>query len=484
MFAYPDLIPNLIGGEERPAKSGGTIPKIDPDSEECLGNVVRSSAEDVQAAIETASKTQPAWAETPGVKRGAILFDVVSAMQESREELASCVAKEAGKSMKDARGEVDGAIACGRFFAAEGQRLYGRTLPTSAENRWTAVVREPVGIAGLIIAANTPIANVAWKVFPALVCGNACVLKAAEDTPATAWLFGKIAEKAGLPAGLLNIIQGLGAEAGQPLAEHPDIDVLSFTGSTAVGTLLYEIAAKTRKRVSLELGGKNPFVVFDDADAANTIKWAVPSAFSNAGQRCASGSRLLIQEGIYEVFRRAFLEATATLQLGTADSDDLGPVINSRQLDRMLKNITEAKKSGATVLAGGHRAKEKGFYLAPTVLENVDPQSEMSQCELFGPIVCLYKFKDFDDAATLANSTDFGLTAAVHTGSIHRAMEFAKRIKAGIVQINGPTFGSEAHMPFGGSGSSGNGSREPGTEALDIYSNLKNIAFNHLPGAV
>lgn len=484
MFAYPDLIPNLIGGKDRPAKTGSTLPKIDPDSEECLGNFARSDAQDVQLAIDAALQAQPAWASTPGVKRGAILFDVVSAMQECREELAACVAKEAGKSLKDARGEVDGAIACGRFFAAEGQRLYGRTLPTSAENRWIAIVREPVGVAGLIIAANTPIANVAWKVFPALVCGNACVLKAAEDTPATAWLFGKLAEKAGLPPGLLNIIQGFGAEAGQPLAEHADISVLSFTGSTTVGTLLYEIAAKSRKRVSLELGGKNPFVVFDDADMNTALKWAVPSAFSNAGQRCASGSRFILQEGIYDSFRKSLLEATVKLQLGVADSDDLGPVINSRQLERMLKSINEAKLAGATVLAGGHRAKEKGYYLAPTVLENVDLEADISQCELFGPVVCLYKFKDFEEALRLANSTKFGLTAAVHTGSVNRAMEFAKGINAGVVQINGPTFGSEAHMPFGGTGFSGNGSREPGTEALDVYSNLKNIAFNHLPGAV
>lgn len=396
-----------------------------------------------------------------------------------REEIAKIVHLETGKSYKDALGETDGAIALGLFYAGEGQRLYGRTCTSGVINKYGMTIRQPIGIAGLIIAANTPIANVAWKVFPALICGNAAILKASKDTPATAWFFGKIAHKAGLPPGVLNIIEGRGEDAGSPIVEHPDIGVISFTGSTEVGTYIAGACAKRLSRVSLELGGKNPFIVCDDADLENAVKWAVLSAFSNAGQRCAAASRIIVFESVYNQFQAMLIEKTKILKVGTADTDDFGPVINEHQLKMMLGFIERTKICGGTILTGGYRlideAHKNGYYLAPTLIENVDSTSEISMTELFGPIACLYRVKDFNEAIFLANSTLYGLTGCIHTRNVNRAVEFTRRIESGVAVVNAGTYGSEPHMPFGGVKQSGNGTREPGTEALDVYSELKNI---------
>jgi len=414
-----------------------------------------------------------------------ILHDVVMALKQQRETMARIVALETGKSFKLALGETDGAIELGIFYASEGQRLYGRTTTSGTANRYAMTVRQPLGVAGLIIAANTPIANTAWKVFPALVCGNGAVLKAAEDTPATSWLFGKIACDAGLPHGLLNIVQGYGEEAGAPLVMHPNVDVISFTGSTGVGRWIGKQAGEQLKRVSLELGGKNPLVVCDDADLENAAKWVLLSAFSNAGQRCASGSRVLIFDAIYERFVAILVERAKTLRVGPGDEDDFGPVINADQLDNMLLAIEHAKPRGARILTGGARLSDEshrdGYYLAPTLIDNVDPKDEISTSELFGPIACLYRVQDFSEALERANDSPYGLTACIHTQNVHRAMEFMQKVQAGVVVVNAGTYGSEPHMPFGGVKQSGNGSREPGTEALDIYSNLKDVYINFTP---
>jgi len=414
-----------------------------------------------------------------------ILHDMAQGMKKRQEEIARIVASETGKSYKDAFGETGGAIALGFFFAGEGQRLYGRTTTSAVPDKYAMTVRQPVGVAGLIIAANTPIANAAWKVFPALVCGNAAVLKAAEDTPATAWIVGRIAREAGLPAGVLNIIQGFGEEAGAPLVEHPDVGVISFTGSTEVGRYIQRAAGARLAKVSLELGGKNPLVVCDDADLENAAKWVLLSAFSNAGQRCASASRIIIFDSVYDRFRDSLVERTKKLRIGTSDQDDLGPVINENQLNRMLEVVDGSRRRGAVILIGGHRLTDldhrKGFYAAPTLIENVDPHDEISTAELFGPIACLYRAKDFSEALALANDSPYGLTACIHTNSMHRAVQFTAKVQAGVAVVNAGTYGSEPHMPFGGLKQSGNGWREPGTEALDIYSELKDIYINISP---
>jgi aldehyde dehydrogenase (NAD+) len=346
-------------------------------------------------------------------------------------------------------------------------------------------VRQPCGVAGLIIAANTPIANVAWKVFPALICGNAAVLKGAEDTPGTSWLFAKIAHEAGLPPGVLNVIQGFGLECGAKLVEHRYVDVVSFTGSTKVGKWIGEVCGKSLKKVSLELGGKNPLIVCDDADLDEAVKWVCLSAFSNAGQRCAAGSRIIVFDTVYDAFRDKLVTAAKALKVGPNDGDDFGPVINERQIATMLAAIDKAKGEGAQVLTGGERltdpAHAKGFYLAATVIENAAPGADISQHELFGPIACLYRVGGYDRAVALANDSPYGLTACIHTRSVDRGIDFAHKIRSGVAVINAGTFGSEPHMPFGGLRQSGNGSREPGTEALDVYSELKDIYIQVRP---
>ena len=476
------MIPNWINGETCAAKSHETFDKLSPASGRQLCKVARSRSHDVQIAIQTARKAQAEWAEITPVQRGDVLHDVAHGMRRHQNEIAAIVAAETGMSFKAALGETGGAVAQGEFTAGEGRRFYGRTTTSAVANKYAMTIRQPLGVAGLIIAANTPIANVAWKVFPALICGNTAVLKAAEDTPATAWYFGKIAHEAGLPPGVLNIVQGFGEEAGEPLVADPAVDVVSFTGSTAVGRRIASIAGGRLAKVSLELGGKNPLIVCDDADLESAAKWVLLSAFSNAGQRCASGSRIIIFDAVYDKFRAMLVERTQALKVGPGDEDDLGPVINQRQLDNMLAAVQAAQKKGAVILTGGNRLTDDshaaGFYMEPTLIENVDPKDDISTSELFGPITCLYRVSDFKEAIQLANDSPYGLTACIHTRSFHRAIAFTRKIQAGVAVVNAGTYGSEPHMPFGGLKQSGNGTREPGTEALDVYSDLKNIIMN------
>lgn len=482
----PGTVPNWINGEQTEALSGAVFDKLSPHSGGQLYQVSRSGSDDVEQAVQIAARAQPDWAGMTPVQRGEMLHDIAGLMRQYQKDMAAVVALETGMSFAAAMGETGAAIAQGEFMAGEGRRFYGRTTTSATPNKYASIVRQPMGVAGLIIAANTPIANVAWKVFPALLCGNAAVLKAAEDTPATAWLFGRIAQQAGLPAGVLNIIQGQGEEAGAPLVADAGVDVVSFTGSTAVGRLIAATAGERLAKVSLELGGKNALIVCDDADLENAVNWTLLAAFSNAGQRCAAASRIIVFDAVYDRFREDLVERTGRLKVGPDDSDDLGPVINGKQLDNMLAAIETAKQAGATIAVGGHRlddeAHAKGFYMAPTIIENVRPRDEISITELFGPITCLYRARDFAEALEMANDSPYGLTACIHTRSIHRATEFTQKIQAGVAVVNGGTHGSEPHMPFGGLKQSGNGSREPGTEALDVYSELKDIYINIDPG--
>ena len=474
-------IGNVIGGEERPAASGETIPKYAPATGELLTNVARSNRDDVDAAITAAVAAQPAWARVTPANRGALLRKIAQLLERDADLVAAIVSAETGKSPKDALGETGGAIEMGYFVAGEGRRLYGKTTTSAVPNRQAMIVRQPLGVAGLIIAANTPIANVAWKVFPALVCGNAVVLKASEDTPETALAFARLAAEAGLPDGVLNVVQGLGPEAGQPIVEDPRVAVVSFTGSTAVGRLIARVAGERLAKVCLELGGKNPFVVCDDADLEAAATAAALSAYSNAGQRCAAGSRIIVFDAVYDEFKALLLQRTNAQRVGPTDDHDFGPVINQRQLDNMLAKVGEARAAGATILAGGERIGEDGFYMAPTLIEGTDA---LSSKELFGPITTLHRVESFDEAVEVANDTPYGLTAAIWTASVHRGQEFLTRIASGVASVNGPTYGSEPHMPFGGLGDSGTGWREAGTEAIDVYSDLKTIYVNHDPSRV
>jgi len=389
----PETIPNWINGEQVAAISGETFDKLSPDTGRKLCSIARSESQDVRQAIQAARNAQTAWSEFTPVQRGDILHDIAQAMRKHQKEIAAIVAMETGMAFNAALGETGGAIAEGEFMAGEGRRFYGRTTTSAVPDKYAMTVRQPLGVAGLIIAANTPIANVAWKVFPALVCGNTAVLKAAEDTPATAWFFARIAHEAGLPPGVLNVIQGRGAEAGASLVADPDVDVISFTGSTAIGRQIASIAGERLAKVSLELGGKNPLVVCDDSDLEAAAKWVLLSAFSNAGQRCASGSRIIVFDSVYDRFRDMLVERTNQLKVGPGNDDDLGPVINEKQLANMLAAVQAAQQNGSVVLTGGHRLADEshagGFYMAPTLIENVDPKDDISTTELFGPITCI-----------------------------------------------------------------------------------------------
>lgn len=478
----PEKIPNWISGEERLANAGEWFDKLNPANGKLLASAARSRADDVTAAVQSARRAFDGWSSTPAVQRGLILHKLVVAMQNHQDEIAHVVAAETGKSEKEAFGETGGAIQCGLFYASEGQRLYGRTTTSGTPNKYAMTVRQPIGIAGLIIAANTPIANVAWKIFPALICGNTTILKASEDTPATAWIVGKLAKEVGLPDGVLNIVHGFGEEAGAPLVENPDVGVISFTGSTEVGRFIQRAAGERFARISLELGGKNALVVCDDADLENAARWVLLSAFSNAGQRCASTSRVIIFDAVYEKFREMLIVRTKKLRVGNSDEDDFGPVINEGQLKNIVGAIERARQNGANILTGGERLTEEahrdGFYMSPTLIDGVQTHDEISECELFGPVAILYRVKDFDEALALANDSPYGLTASIHTKSIHRAMRFCDKVQTGVAVVNAGTYGSEPHMPFGGRKQSGNGSREPGTEALNIYSELKDLYIN------
>ncbi|MFL5892589.1 MAG: aldehyde dehydrogenase family protein [Solirubrobacterales bacterium] len=486
--ATTKFVGNVIGGEEREARGGAVFEKRSPATGEVISTVARSGDGDVDAAVTAARRAQPAWARRTVVDRGALLRRIAQLMERDVAAIAETVAAETGKSPADARGEVGAAVELGYFMAGEGRRYYGRTATSAIPNRQAMTIRQPLGVAGLIIAANTPIANVAWKVFPALVCGNGAVLKAAEDTPETALVFSRLAQEVELPAGVLNVVQGLGEEAGQPLVEHPDVDIVSFTGSAAVGRMIASVAGKRMAKVCLELGGKNPLIVCGDAELEGAAEAAALSAFSNAGQRCAAGSRIVVFDSVYDRFRELLLERTGALRVGPGDEDDVGPVINEGQLENMLAAVERAREAGADVIAGGTRLSgegyDGGYYMAPTLVENAPPESDVACSELFGPIATLERVADFDGAIEAANATEYGLTAAIWTNSIHRAQEFLLRVRSGVGSINGPTYGSEPHMPFGGLGQSGNGWREPGTEALDVYSDLKTVYVRHEPELV
>jgi acyl-CoA reductase-like NAD-dependent aldehyde dehydrogenase len=473
----PTNICSLIGGDA--VAAGHTAPVLNPHNREVIAQIHLAGALEVDLAIRTARKAQAAWAAIPPVERGRILHLACNLIESRADELSAIVAREAGKPLKDAKGETAGAVQCGRFFAGEGQRMFGRTMPSGALNKSAMTVRQPCGVAALITAANTPAPNFAWKVFPALICGNAVVLKPAEDTPISADWMARALIEAGVPAGVLNVVQGLGADVGGALVENADVDVISFTGSTRVGRMIAEQAGRRLTKVSLELGGKNAFIVCDDADLEKAATWAAASAFSNAGQRCAAGSRFIVMSSVYDAFLAKFVEKAQSLKLGIGDDCALGPVINERQLNNILSAVAQAGQDGAKVHCGGRRATaaglEKGFYIEPTVIDGAGPKAAISCNELFGPVGNVYRVETFSEAIAMANDSPYGLTACIHTRSFDRAWTFARDVRTGVAVVNAGTFGSEPHMPFGGLRASGNGTREPGTEALDVYSELKDI---------
>jgi alpha-ketoglutaric semialdehyde dehydrogenase len=454
-------VSNLIGGESTPARSGGSFEKLRPSDGEVLCRAARSDAADAEAAVAAARAAQPAWAARTPVERGNLVREIALALQARREEAAEIVAEETGKPLELALGEADAAVEMGFFVAGEGRRLYGRTTTSSMPNRTVMAARRPVGVAALIVSFNTPLPNYAWKTFPAVFCGNTAVLKPSEHTPASATFFGELCQEL-LPPGVLNVLHGLGGEVGPPLVESPRVDLVSFTGSAETGRWINERAGRRLAKVCLELGGKNALVVCDDANLDRAVEWSLASAFSNAGQRCSSASRLVVFDAAYDEFRDRLVAG--------ARKYDAGPVISEQSLERIL-----AALDGARAVTGGDRLDRPGWWLAPTVLEDVAPDAYLSCTELFGPVTILYRVRDLDEAITLVNDSPYGLTAAIHTASLHRAMRFADEVQAGVVVVNGGTHGSEPHMGFGGVKQSGTGWREAGVEALDVYTEWKYV---------
>jgi len=482
---YPTFVPHWIADGEVPSIGGATFDKRCPIDDRIVAQVARGGAAEVAHALSAAAGAAAAWAEVPAPRRGAILGRAAQLLRERERELATIVQVETGKPWKNAAAEVASSADLAIFMEGEGSRFYGKTMPSPIPNRTVQTVRSPIGICAAIMPFNSPLAGVAWKVFPALLCGNAVVVKSHELTPYTAVAFGRLLKDAGVPVGVYAAVQGSGPDAGAPLVQDDRVGVVSFTGSSATGKLIQKMVSErpVLAKVCLELGGKNPLVVCDDADLELAADLAVASAFVDAGQRCASGSRLIVFEAVYDRFRAALLERVARVRVGSGPDDECGPVISRTSLDRLIGQVAGAVSRGATLLAGGTTvaALAPGYYMAPTVLEGAKAGDEVSQHELFGPVTCLYRVRDFDEAVRLANGTSYGLTGAIHTASHHRAQAFVARYRGGLVSVNGATFGAGPHMPFGGVKNSGNGFREPGTESLDVYTELKTVVINHNP---
>jgi aldehyde dehydrogenase (NAD+) len=481
----PEFVNHWIDDVEVASRSGATFEKRRPQDDRVIAQVARGGADEVGAAVTAAASAAPEWGRWPVPKRGAVLGRAAQLLRERETLFGAIVQQETGKPWKTAAAEVGSAADLAVFMEGEGSRLYGKTLPSPIPNRTVQTLRSPIGVCAAIMPFNSPLAGVAWKVFPALLCGNAVVVKSHELTPYTAIAFGQLLKDAGLPPGVYSVVQGFGPEAGAPLVADDRVGVVSFTGASATGKLIQKMVSerKVLAKVCLELGGKNPFVVCDDADLEAAAELAAASAFIDAGQRCASGSRIVVFDRVYDAFRAKFLARVDQVKVGSGPEDDCGPVISKASLDRLIAQVKGAVARGATLVTGGiaAAAKAPGYYMQPTVLEHAAPGDEVSQTELFGPVTCLYRVGGFEEAVQLANGTQYGLTGAIHTTNLHRAQEFITRYQGGLVSINGATYGAGPHMPFGGVKNSGNGFREPGTEALDVYTELKTVVINHNP---
>jgi aldehyde dehydrogenase (NAD+) len=464
----PAEVPNLVAGEDRPAADGRWLQKTRPADGASLCRITRSGPADVSAAVDAACDAQPDWGSRTHVERGDVVRAIAELLRERSDEASEIVAAETGKPLALARGETGAAIEMGFFVAGEGRRSYGRTTTASMPHRTVLTLRRPVGVAALLISFNTPLPNVAWKAFPSILCGNASVLKPSEHTPLSAWWLGRLCLEAGLPPGVLNVVHGLGPEAGLPLVEDLRVDLVSFTGSAGTGRVVAEAAGRRLAKTCLELGGKNALVVCDDADLDRAVEWILASAFSNAGQRCAAASRVVAFDVIYEELRARLLARVDAL-------DHPGPVISEASMERILTAVGRARDEGAVVLRGGERVGTVGWHVAPTLVEGASADAPLSCEELFGPVAALYRVGGLDEALALVNASPYGLTAAIHTASVHRAMRFAEQVEAGVVVVNAGTHGSEPHMGFGGVKQSGTGWKEAGVEALDVYSETRYV---------
>ncbi len=472
---------NYIGGEWRPASDGTTFISVNPATEACVAQVAQGSSEDVAAAVAAAKAAFPAWRLTPAPARGEILFRVAQLLRERKEALSQLLTSEMGKIISEARGDVQEAIDMAWYMGGEGRRLFGHTAPVEMPDKFGMALREPAGVIGLITPWNFPVAVPSWKLFPALVAGNTVILKPAEDAPATAAMFVQVCVEAGLPPGVLNLVCGAG-ETGAALVAHPDVRVISFTGSTETGLQVYERAARLGKKVSLEMGGKNAIIVLEDADlelAAQAITW---SAFGTSGQRCTAASRLIVQRTVHTQLAEALTEKARALKLGDGldESVDLGPLVNQAALDKVERYMAIARDEGARVLTGGRRVDMgQGWFFQPTLLDGVRREMRVAREEIFGPVLSLLTVDTLDEAIEINNEVRYGLSSSIFTANVNNAFRAIRDLSSGIVYINHGTSGAEIQFPFGGIRATGNGMREAGQAGLDTFTEWKTVYVDY-----
>jgi len=479
-----ERIKNFIDGKWVDSKSGETFRSINPaNKDEVVGIVSRSGREDVDQAVGAARGAYHAWRLTPAPRRGEILFRAAEILLRNKESLGKLETREMGKILSESLGDVQEAIDMGYYMAGEGRRLSGETVPSELPNKDMKSVRVPVGVFGLITPWNFPIAIPGWKVFPALVCGNTVVFKPSSDTAVCAAKFVEVVAEAGLPKGVLNLVHGPGGEVGEYLVSHPGVDAVSFTGSFDTGKRLEAICGATHRMIATEMGGKNAMIVMDDADLDLAVEGAVWGAFGTTGQRCTAASRVVVHRKVYRKFVEKFRTAASRLKLGDGleKGTDVGPVINESQFNKVLRYIEIGRKEGAKLILGGNACRKgncsKGYFIEPTLFIDVTPGMRIAQEEIFGPVVCVIKAEDLEDAIQIVNRTPYGLSSSIYTQSVNASAIAERDLETGIIYINASTIGAEIQLPFGGIKHSGYGRKEAGGRggALDTYSRWKVI---------
>jgi len=477
---------NFIGGEWIKSASGEWFDNINPaDTSDVVGRFPKSTEEDVNRAVEAAKNAATKWRRTPAPKRAEILFRLGEILRDNKDRFTRDMTREMGKVLKEAGGDVQEAIDCTYYTAGEGRRLHGFTTPAEMPNKFAMCVRQPVGICGLITPFNFPMAIPSWKLIPALVCGNTVVIKSGEDVPLSTINIVKACEEAGVPKGVVNIVNGFG-EAGAALVNHKDVRLISFTGSTDTGRIIAEACARDNKIVSLEMGGKNAIIVMDDADIDNAVEGSLWGAFGTSGQRCTASSRLVVHRKIYKKFVDKLVEKVKKLKVGSGldAKSEVGPVINQQAMEKILGYIEIGQKEDkATLACGGNRLTKgnykKGYFIEPTVFSDVSPNMRIAQEEIFGPVTCIIPFSTLDEAIDIVNNVKYGLSSAIYTQDVNQSFYAMQELYTGICYVNSATIGAEVHLPFGGTKGTGNGHREAGTQVLDIFSEWKSLYIDY-----
>jgi aldehyde dehydrogenase (NAD+) len=460
-----------------------TFQTINPANEDVVADIAQADIADVDSAVNAASEAFISWRLLPAPLRGEMLYKVGDILKQKKEELSQLLTRDMGKVIAEARGDVQEAIDMAYYMGGEGRRLLGYTAPVEMSNKFGMAVRDPAGIVGLITPWNFPIAVPSWKIFPALVAGNTIIWKPSPETPAISAAFVKVFEEAGLPPGVFNLLLAPGAEVAKALVSHPDVRVLSFTGSTTTGRAIAESAAKLNKKLSLEMGGKNAIIVMDDANVELVTDATLWAAFGTSGQRCTAASRLIAQKGIVNKVKESLVERTKKLKLGDGldPKIDVGPVINKAALDRIHNYVQIGQKEGARALVGASVAdiNGKGFFYNPTLFDGVNPGSTLEAEEIFGPVLSIIEVNSLEEAIEVNNRSQYGLSTSIFTQDVNRAFTAMRDIATGLVYINHGTTGAEIQFPFGGVRGTGNGHREAGQAALEVFTEWKSIYVDY-----